>query len=266
MNTAIFHSVNSGLFFCGGGEGLLVDGLHEGREEGCSPMPEFLDMQLRRGTGMFAHLTGVLFTHLHHDHFDRDRLERLLRMRPELPVYGPGLRYGRAMVRPIRRGECRVRMGGSYILARDTLHDGARYRKDPHQSYLIRINAEGFFVAGDGVLHQEEGEAFAQFYGQPVTAGFFNLYQLASRQGQDFLRALAPKRVFLCHLPFPADDRYHYRQLARQVARSWPADLPPVEIPEHMAWLDGRAAEWENFEKGADGNDLPGVAQHGSVF
>ena len=149
MHTAMFHSVNSGLFFCDGKNGLLVDGIHQGREEGCSPMPDFLSLQLRKNTGLFAHLTGVLFTHLHHDHYDEEGLESLLHGRPDLPVYGPRLRRGGALVRPIRANLRTVRMGGAYILARDTRHDGARYREDPHQSYLIRMGGERFFVAGD---------------------------------------------------------------------------------------------------------------------
>ena len=246
MHTAMFHSVNSGLFFCDGKNGLLVDGIHQGREEGCSPMPDFLSLQLRKNTGLFAHLTGVLFTHLHHDHYDEEGLESLLHGRPDLPVYGPRLRRGGALVRPIRANLRTVRMGGAYILARDTRHDGARYREDPHQSYLIRMGGERFFVA--------------------VSAAFCNLYQLASPEGLDFLRALAPERIFLYHLPFQADDRYHYRQLARQAARACPADLPRPERLEHMAWVDGRAADWENIRKGAENNGLSGVAQHGSLL
>ena len=42
MNTCIFHSVNSGLYFWDGLAGLLVDGIHAGGEQGFSPMPAFL--------------------------------------------------------------------------------------------------------------------------------------------------------------------------------------------------------------------------------
>lgn len=157
-------------------------------------------------------------------------------------------------------------MGGAYILARDTRHDGARYREDPHQSYLIRMGGERFFVAGDAALRRADAADFAGFYPEPVSAAFCNLYQLASPEGLDFLRALAPERIFLYHLPFQADDRYHYRQLARQAARACPADLPRPERLEHMAWVDGRAADWENIRKGAENNGLSGVAQHGSLL
>ena len=70
----IFHSVNAGLFLFCDGIGVAVDALHEGRAVGCSPMPEQLARESETGAGLFTHVTGTLFTHLHQDHFDRDRL------------------------------------------------------------------------------------------------------------------------------------------------------------------------------------------------
>lgn len=266
MHTAVFHSVNSGLYLWDGENGLLVDGIHQGREEGCSPMPEFLSMQMRRGSGLFAHLNGLLFTHLHRDHYDPARVHCLLREHPELPFYTPGSHCGPTAVCSVRRGECTVRMGSAYILARNTVHDGERFRGDAHQSYLIRMGGETFFIAGDAALTPEDAAAFSGFYGGEVDAGFFNLYQLSSPQGQDFLRILCPRRIFLEHLPFREDDRFHYRSLARQAARSLPEDLPRVEILPHMSWIDGKAAQWEPHEKGEMTDDLSGIPQHRSLL
>lgn len=262
MQTTIFHSVNAGLFFWDGSSGLLVDGIHRGREEGCSPMPGFLELQMRRRAGIFAHLNGALFTHLHRDHFDPEGLDALLRVRPELPVHGPGLRCGGTLVRPIRPGLRSVRMDSIYVLARTTRHDGAAYQDDPHQSFLIRMGGESFFVAGDAGLRAADAADFSGYYAAPVAAAFCNLYQLAAPEGRAFLRALAPERIFLYHLPFRQDDRYQYRRLARQVLRASPSDLPRPELLSHMAWLDGRAADWEQVEKGAEQSGLSGVAQH----
>lgn len=266
MNTRIFHSVNSGLYFWDGMAGLLVDGIHTGQEKGFSPMPAFLAGQLARHTGLFAHVDGVLFTHQHPDHFQRQGLHRLLDG-PEPPcVYAPGLPENRASIRPIRPGMCRVQMAGAYILAKDTVHDGGKFRDTPHQSYLIRMGGETFFIAGDAALTAEDAAAFSGFYGGEVDGAFLNLYQLSSPRGQDFLRILRPKRLFLEHLPFKEDDRFHYRTLARQAARSLPAGLPRAEILSHMSWIDGRAAQWEPDQKGETGDALPGVAHQGSVL
>lgn len=261
MNLSIFHSVNAGLYFWDGEHGLLVDGIHDGRKEGLSPMPAFLAGQLSRHTGIFAHLNGVAFTHLHNDHYDENGLHTLLRGLPGLPVYGPGLSENSALVRPIRFGLCSIRMGNIGILARDTLHDGEAYRNDFHQSFLIRMGGESVFVAGDALLQPCDADDLTGFYDAPIEAAFCNLYQLASPDGQEFLRELAPKRVFLYHLPFPEDDRYCYHKLARQALKRYPSDLPPVEKPDHMSWVDDRVAQWDE-RKGEEWNGLSGIAQH----
>lgn len=245
MTTAIFHSVNAGLYFWNGGKGVLVDGIHRGIDEGLSLMPEFLLMQLRQQSGLFAHLDALLFTHLHPDHYDRGMVAQLLRTQSQLPVFGPQLQHGELLVRPIKPGLRQARTSGIYLLAKDTKHDGEAFRGTPHQSYLLYLNGESFFIAGDGILHPEDAVDLRDFYGVPVTAAFLNLYQLASPEGQDFVRELAPERVFLYHLPFAPDDSCHYHQLARQVIKHCPADLPQIERLAHMSWVDGNAADWE---------------------
>lgn len=244
MTTEIFHSVNAGLYFWNGGKGVLVDGIHRGIEEGLSLMPEFLVGQLHQRAGLFAHLDLLLFTHLHPDHYDPQLTAQLRRNQPQLPVLGPELQQGDVLVRPIRAGLRQARARGICLLAEDTEHDGAAFQGTPHQSYLLDLNGEIFFIAGDAALCPSDAEDLRDFYGRPVAGAFFNLYQLASPGGQDFIRRLAPERVFLYHLPFPQDDSCHYRQLARQAVKRYPGDLPPVEQLQHMAWLDGRVAEW----------------------
>lgn len=266
MDLCVFHSVNSGLYLWDGMAGLLIDGIHGGPEYGLSPMPEFLVKQLAHHTGLFAHTDGVLFTHLHGDHFQHQGLLRLMNT-PESPaVYGPGLSESQAMVRPIRAGMCRIQMAGAYILAKDTVHDGNQFRAVKHQSYFIKMGGETVFVAGDAMLTAKEATSFAGFYGGGVEAGFFNVYQLLSPRSQDFIRILNPKRIFLEHLPFLEDDKYHYWELARQINKHFPTDLPQPELLPHMSWLDGKAAQWEPREKGALANGISGVTQHGSLL
>lgn len=261
MDTCIFHSVNSGLFFWSVGTGLLVDGIHDGCEQGFSPMPDFLRRQLDARTGLFAHTSGLLFTHLHRDHFQRGGLLHLMKAPTHPAVYGPGLAENRARIQPVSSGACRIQMGSAEILAKNTLHDGTVFRKDPHQSFLITMGQERFLVAGDAALTPRDAEEFLQADSGPTDAAFVNLNQIASEDGQDFLRTLKPARIFLIHLPFREDDVYHNRSLARQTARRLPQDLPPVEILPHMAWIDGWTARWEEDGKGDMEDDLSGIAQ-----
>ena len=71
-----------------------------------------------------------------------------------------------------------------------------------------------------------------------MAAAFVNVYQALSGQSQSFLRRLRPQRVFLYHLPFQRDGRFHLLDLARRAQRLFPPDLPPLEILAHMRWID----------------------------
>ena len=244
MSLHIFHSVNAGLYLWDGKNGLLIDGIHDGREDGFSPVPAALVKDLLTHTGLFAHLTGAVFTHWHLDHFHPQGLSALQQL-PEPPIiYGPGWSTPNTPVRPIRRGLNRARIGNIYILAQDTLHDGKPFYHHPHQSLLVRMGGKSLFVAGDALLKGVPASDLCVFHEQPVWAGFFNLYQVASPDGQAFIRALAPDRIFLYHLPFPEDDRYNYGDMARQVIKRLPADFPPIEQLSHMAWIDQNAPGW----------------------
>ena len=242
MNTAIFHSVNSGLYFWDGRDGLLIDGIHRGPETGCSSTPPSLRRQLEEGSGLFAHLTGLLFTHLHGDHFDPEGTARLLALRPELALYSPESRWGAVSPEAIPGG-LRLTMGGIHIYARNTVHEGRAFQDTPHQSYLICLGGERFFVAGDGILTREDA-AFFLAQGGGAEAGFLNPYQLLSPSCQEFLELFRPGRILLIHLPFPEDDRFRYWDLARQALGRLPSHLPPAELFPNMTWLDGRPAGW----------------------
>ena len=243
MKTKIFHSANAGLYFWDGTLGLLVDGLYRGYSVGFSDLPPSMEHAARSGTGCFARLDGLLFTHLHPDHFDRE-LAQLVWRRGDLPVCAPELDHPAGMLRPICAGTARLRIQHTYILARASVHDGPLFRDVPHRSYLLHTREENFFLAGDAILEPADAEFFRGYYGGGITAAFVNLYQAVSPGGQDFLRRLAPQRIFLYHLPLPKDDRNNFWKLAEQAARDFPRDLPSLTILEQMAWVDQDAAGW----------------------
>lgn len=242
MNTRIFHSVNSGLYFRNGQIGLWVDGIHNGRRLGFSDMPEALAGQLAEHTGLFAHVGGVLFTHRHADHFCKEGLDRLLSLPNPPDVYAPGLPESSITPRLIGAGVHRMAMAGVDILAKDTIHEGVMFRETIHQSYLIRMGDETFFLAGDAALTPEEAETILSCNRGSVNAAFVNFYQLVSQKGQEFLRIMKPQRIFLEHLPFEEDDRFHYHVQVKQLLRKLPADISHVEVLTHMAWVDGKDA------------------------
>lgn len=266
MKLHIFHSVNSGLFLWDGNSGILVDGIHDGQNDGASPMPKAWVNQLTNYSGLFAHVDGVLFTHLHGDHFQKNGVIHLLNGPRPLAIYGPGLTENRAEVHPLRQGLFQVYLAGVSILARDTPHDGQGFQSAKHKSYLINMKGESVFISGDAILTAEDAATFCSFSDRAVEAGFFNVYQLLSSQCHEFLRKIQPNRIFLEHLPFPEDDTYNYWTLAREIPRRFPRDLPSPELLPHMSWVDGKSAPWGPHEEGEMTDDLPGIPQHRSLF
>ena len=73
METVIFHAGNAGLFFYRDGTGILIDGIYDGGEVGMSPMPEQWKSDMLQGRGLFERSNGLLFTHLHPDHYNKGK-------------------------------------------------------------------------------------------------------------------------------------------------------------------------------------------------
>ena len=237
MNTSIYYLVNASLFFDFDGSGILIDGVHEGQKKGFSPMPVSADHAMRQHTGIFSELRGALFTHLHPDHFDRNRLDYLRRFSAPLSVYGPELDCSNVHTRQLSEKVLAFQVGQTRVLAVSNIHDGEEFRAEPHRSFLLEHNGERFFVAGDAILDPESDSAFLRCVSGPVTAAFVNLYQAASPAGKEYLRTLRPDRIFLYHFPFPGDDKANYWRLGKQLARKWPEDLSMLELPEPMNWI-----------------------------
>jgi L-ascorbate metabolism protein UlaG (beta-lactamase superfamily) len=257
MQTNIFHTVNAGLYLWDGHSGLLIDGIHDGIEQGFSPMPPFLTKNLNRKTGIFSHVDGLLFTHYHPDHYQPGGVHRLMCAANSPALCGPGLLQYCTKIDYIHSDMYRIELAGSKIFAKRTIHDGERFINDPHQSYLIQNQSDSIFIAGDARLSPADAEAFRMVHDGPVACGFFNLFQLASPEGHAFMNILKPERVFLYHLPFKENDRFHYRSLARQVAHNKPASLPAAEILPHMQWIDHKPAAWKSMPQNRQ-NDSSG--------
>ena len=64
MELQIYHSVNEGLYLWNGTSGLLIDGLHRGREIGFSDTSEQYICMMRQGRSFFAKPNDLLFTHI----------------------------------------------------------------------------------------------------------------------------------------------------------------------------------------------------------
>lgn len=233
MGLKVFHSVNCGLYFYGS-TGLLVDGIFEGNGRGVSPMPEEIwSLFLEAGCGC---LEGVIFTHLHEDHFSRFYLEQVQKRVPGLRVYGPGLTDGNISVQKESPGIKKFRMGDAWIWAVDTCHDGKDYGEVAHCSYFIQMDRYTVFVSGDACGLDELCPSAGQELPDKVDMAFVNIYQALSQDTYRFLRQMKVEQVYLYHLPFQRDDSCNLWRIASQAMRKFPGDLPPLRILKHMNW------------------------------
>ena len=134
---------------------------------------------------------------------------------------------------------CRLHIKNAEIIARRTIHDGGEpWKNDPHETFLVKMGNEAFFVAGDGVLGVEDAAAFRR-YAYHIDIAFVNLYQLGSERGMKCIHTLDADRIVLYHLPEQEDDTCHYWMIGMQAVERFTGIYgEDVEIPEHMAWID----------------------------
>lgn len=246
METNIFHSVNEGLYLWNGNTGILIDGIHSGQEIGFSPMPLELEHQMEQRSGLFAHLDGVLFTHLHSDHFDAKRLSVLRRQADPPEIYCSQLSDSMISEKLSDSNICHVKIGEADIFAKDTIHDGEAFAQEAHQSFLIHMGKECFFIAGDALLVPQDADIFLSYANKSVDAVFLNIYHAMSEAAHEFLQKLQPRRVFLYHFPYPQDDAYGYYRWAKQADRRFSKKLPPLEQLQLMSWVDHSPPKWDS--------------------
>ncbi len=237
----IFYSVNASLYLTNGRTALLIDGIHNGRAEGFSAMPEGMMDRIMDGTGMFERLDGLLFTHLHQDHYDETAVRAVMARRPELALWGPQMEpRGLSDQRDIPGGE-EFRIGDFRIFAYQTDHSGKVFADEVHYSFLIRDewSGEQIFVGGDAVFSPELAERVTEDAGGAgtVDAAVLMIYQLIEKPSIAFLTRLAPKRLLMYHHPLKEDPAYQdLKEIYRYLERN-PLSEQKVEYLEHMKWV-----------------------------
>ena len=233
----IFHTVNAGLYIEFQSGNILVDGIHRGADVGLSDMPAVLLHDLEKREGIFRDVRNLLFTHLHPDHFDKERMLRFLKANaPE--VYGPGLKESTVQPVPLENGFEKITMNGITALAIRAPHEGELFQKVDNRSYFLFPEGSSVFIAGDSILSPHFADLFFGMVQHDVDYAFFNPYQLICKQTRSFLYQLRPKRLFLYHLPLEKDDTYRLHSIARSAVKELDAGCPPVNWLHPISWID----------------------------
>lgn len=218
MKLQIYHTVNSGLYFWNGKSGLLIDGLHTGKEAGFSNTAERYIQMIEKKEGFFGQMNDLLFTHTHRDHYNKKLADRFLERNPDSFIYGPGLDKKRVQSVLLEKGIWQIRMRDYIIYVFETKHDGKIYEEVPHYSYLVQAGGQRLWVGGDAILMPALADKVKDLCASAgCYAAFVMVYQPGSRLGREFLRNLLPENIYLYHLPYREEDGFCYYHMAECV-------------------------------------------------
>lgn len=229
----VFHSVNAGLFYQVEDCGLLIDTLHDGGR-GFSCTPGNILNQIAAHTNVAAKEIHLAFTHLHDDHFSGKQVRDFMRKYPTAKICVPEMWISGVNSDENIRRTYILDLGRFHLTAFPTVHDGKEYAKVPHQSLMLQAAGQQHLLCGDARLDLSLARHVQRACPGDICAAFVNVYQLASKPGQAFLKAICPRHIFLYHLPFKEDDIFSYRKIAISVIMRLPQELKYVQLLEPM--------------------------------
>ena len=236
MKTGIYHTENAGVYLTTPYTGILIDGAHQAEAVGFSPMTE--QERILKKEGPFTTLSGLLFTHLHIDHFKAGKVTDILNAHPDLAVWGPGLEKRRLMEYSEEEQKIRFRIGDFTVFAYKTYHSGELYQTYPHATLLFRNEREGesILVSGDAVFYPEDADRIRKDAGH-VDLAFVMIYELIEKSSLQFLEELDPGRILLYHYPKPEEDTYNVLSMVNMIMKHNPLPGRTLEMPEQHSWV-----------------------------
>ena len=207
---------NCGLVFSSGGELLLIDAL----TQELAPFyraPEPVRQEMIAGTGAYETICGLLFTHLHPDHFDIEAAQAFARHHPSAALYVPNRRQS-----PPER----FSIGSFAVELHRVRHTQvAGYGTSTVDVMIVSAEGKSVYVASDAapevLLHE------SVLRGRSMDAAFWNGEMLLYKPEREGLRRFASQN-FIYHIPPDRQDGLR-RKLERLRGR-YPEELETVRL------------------------------------
>jgi hypothetical protein len=184
----VYYLKNCGLYFTTKENGVLVDGLFE--QYGCfDGLPSETLTSILSCQSPFEHLSSLLFTHIHPDH------------------------YSKELIKQCTFTEC---TDFYTLLSFEIEHLPGPAFETPHKVLFLTIEDTTFFISGDA----NPAWCYRKFKDMnlpKVDYTFVNPYFLRITPGRRFLESLSPKKNYIYHLPSsPSNDEFGYYEMARE--------------------------------------------------
>ena len=209
---------NAGIRIEYAGCSLLVDGICQDFR-GFDGLSQPLFEEMLHGSGPYASLSGVFFTHCHPDHFDPQRVELLRNVHPECTFFIPD-------EKTFFRG--RIQCGPFSVSYYETPHMPQDFAQVRHFVLLITAGTETVYIAADAVLDAACHRTILE--GCQPTYVFVNPVYLAVEETRQLLEALHPRRLFVYHIPSDLSNRNSMRRKAERSVERYCSTLPPTVL------------------------------------
>ena len=207
---------NCGLVFSSGGELLLIDAL----TQELAPFyraPESVRQEIVTGTGAYEKTCGLLFTHLHPDHYDKEAAQAFAQYHLRAALYVPNRRE----LPPER-----LTVGSFTVELHRVRHTQvAGYGKSTVDAMFISAEGKCVYVASDSAPEVSLHESV--LHGRRMDAAFWNGEMLLYKPEREALCRFAAQN-FIYHIPGDPQDGFR-RKLERLRGR-YPAELETVRL------------------------------------
>ena len=207
---------NCGLVFSSGGEFLLIDAL----TQELAPFyraPESVRQEIVTGTGAYEKTCGLLFTHLHPDHYDKEAAQAFAQYHLRAALYVPNRRE----IPPER-----LTVGSFTVELHRVRHTQvAGYGKSTVDAMIISAEGKSVYVASDSAPEVSLHESV--LHGRRMDAAFWNGEMLLYKPEREALCRFAAQN-FIYHIPGDPQDGFR-RKLDRLRGR-YPAELETVRL------------------------------------
>lgn len=236
MKCQIYLIGNAGILLVVEREVFLIDGLYSARGTGfhTSPIPEKIYQNLFGKKGKLPRPDYLMFSHSHFDHLSEKLLCSYLSSHWPKAVFLPfegdsGYETCRRIMRKKQICCNIVSQSADYKIGKDTeirfiktRHLGKQFHGILHFCIVVNVRSVSFLFTADTDFFSEKFQKFPQKHFDGI---FVNPLFYHNPEGQGILKnTISAEQIFIYHLPFPEDDRYHLQHMTEKDIRRYGQD------------------------------------------
>lgn len=233
---SVYYLANAGIYLTDRKTGILVDGLFD-RYDGFDSLPESIETAIMERQPPFEHLTTLLFTHTHVDHYSAHKVSAYLERYPATECIFP---VSDNSVTGFHTISIHADSAAADVEQIPSKHLLDRGKIVPHTALFLKYAGQIFFVSGDSdpvnlnrIMPQE---ILSACRGQ-ITMAFVNPFFFSLTPGRKFLDTLSPGQIFVYHMPLQVPDPLRYHEILDRGLAKYNSKMPVQTLSQFMCHL-----------------------------